>query len=351
MKESLIENAAAQYGDELFGYSIIGDGLIHKTYKISFKKDRPVLLQRLNTTVFKQPEKIIENYCLLQVHLAKTSRTKIPALLTNRDGQYFWIDGENNFWRAFEFVENSFSLSKAENAAQVFAAAKCFGRFTKSLEGINTAQLNIVIPHFHDLSLRYKQFEEATSKPSPERKTDAVDLISELGSRKKLVTFYEQLDNKDYPSRVMHHDCKISNILFHSLTNEIICPVDLDTVMPGKFFSDLGDMIRTMACSVDETSRDWETILIKKENYKAILKGYLEGIENSFTIKELAHLHYAGLIMIYMQTLRFVTDFLNNDVYYQTTYKEQNLDRAKNQLILLKQLEDFLKEEYNLHLY
>jgi Ser/Thr protein kinase RdoA (MazF antagonist) len=144
-----------------------------------------------------------------------------------------------------------------------------------------------------------------------------------------------------YPTRIMHHDCKISNILFENGTGAVICPVDLDTVMPGKYFSDIGDMIRTMACTEEENSKAWELIDVKKDNYTAIINGYLEGMRDNLTASELKHIHKPGLLLTYMQCIRFVTDFLNNDIYYRTTYPEQNLNRALNQLILLEKLETF----------
>jgi thiamine kinase-like enzyme len=145
---------------------------------------------------------------------------------------------------------------------------------------------------------------------------------------------------------VMHHDAKIANILFSKKTGDVICPVDFDTVMPGYFFSDLGDMIRSMACSLDETSTDFENLTIRKEFYKAIVEGYLSVMKNQFTVSENKYIHYAGLLMIYMQALRYMTDYLNGDIYYKTNYAEQNFDRAKNQVILLKRLEEFFKDEY-----
>jgi hypothetical protein len=146
----------------------------------------------------------------------------------------------------------------------------------------------------------------------------------------------------------MHHDCKISNILFSLRTQQVICPVDLDTVMPGKFFSDLGDMIRTMACSEDENSIAWEKISINEAFYKAILKGYLSRSEAILTQTEKHHIHYAGLLMIFMQGIRFLTDYLRGDIYYKIQYPEQNLNRALNQFILLERLEEFLQREYGL---
>jgi hypothetical protein len=121
--------------------------------------------------------------------------------------------------------------------------------------------------------------------------------------------------------------------------------------MPGKFISDLGDMIRSMACTVDENSTAWEQLDVRPEFYKAIISGYLAGIGNIFTEEEKKNIHYAGLILVYMQALRFIADYLNNDVYYKTTYTEQNLNRATNQLILLEKLEAFLKKEFSFNPY
>ncbi|HEY4877277.1 MAG TPA: phosphotransferase, partial [Puia sp.] len=192
-----------------------------------------------------------------------------------------------------------------------------------------------------------EQFENAVDESSIILLSKATHIISELRQRKNLVDFFQSTQNNPaYPNRVMHHDCKITNILFDKKTEQVICPVDMDTVMPGKFFSDLGDMIRTMICTVDENSSDWEVIEIRPTFYKAILEGYLKGIGNIFSAEEIKNIHYSGLILIYMQSMRFVTDFLQSDIYYKINYPEQNLNRALNQLILLEKLKEFLEKEY-----
>jgi hypothetical protein len=117
--------------------------------------------------------------------------------------------------------------------------------------------------------------------------------------------------------------------------------------MPGYFFSDLGDMIRSMACSYDENSTEFDKITIRKKFYNAILEGYLMVMNKQLTDSEKKYIHYAGLLMIYMQSLRFLTDYLNGDIYYQISYPEQNFNRATNQLTLLGQLEKFLAAEYS----
>ncbi|MEJ7740156.1 MAG: phosphotransferase [Chitinophagaceae bacterium] len=351
MKESIIQKAAAQYGNGVIKIEPLGEGLIHRTSKVSYSNGQPeVVLQCINQRTFSQPENIIHNYLLVYEHLRKTTGpVNIPPLLPTHQHKYFWIDEEDNFWRATRFIPDSYSLRLAETEEHAYASARCFAEFTRSLTGIDTALLNVIIPDFHNLQSRYHQFEESIGQASMMRLLRSTHVISELRQRKKLVEHYLQFTGTpDYPLRAMHHDCKISNILFdHSET--VICPVDLDTVMPGLFFSDIGDMIRSMACSVDENSTAWENIGIRGSYYQAILNGYLDGIENGLTEKEKTCIHYSGLIMIYMQSLRYVTDYLNNDIYYKTAYAEQNLNRALNQFILLEHLEVYLEKEYNIH--
>ena len=188
--------------------------------------------------------------------------------------------------------------------------------------------------------------------PSPRntcgRMKKAFPLPEELKQRARYANFYDVMtESEEFPKRVMHHDAKIANILFDKETGSVICPVDFDTVMAGYFFSDLGDMIRSMACSLDENSIDFENITIRTDFYKAIVDGYLSVMEKQFTASEKKYIHYAGIIMIYMQALRYMADYLNGDIYYRTNYPEQNFDRAKNQFILLNKLEDFLESQLN----
>jgi hypothetical protein len=348
MTQIIIQKAAAQFGKGQPVIEDLGEGLIHRTHKVRYTDSPPVVLQCINQRTFPLPENIINNYLLVSDYLKrKQDGTRIPALLPTHHNKYFWVAEDELFWRACEYIPNSHSLKVVANAKDAFNAAKCFGGLTRSLVGLDPETLHIIIPDFHNLQFRYKQFEEAISKAGITRLLRATHVISELRQRKNLVDFYLQLgDTEKYPTRIMHHDCKIGNILFDENTGEVLCPVDLDTLMPGKFFSDLGDMIRTMVCPVDENSVMWEEITINGEYYNAIFTGYLEGTGNMLTGEENRNLHYAGLMMTYMQCLRFVTDFLQNDIYYKTTYPEQNLNRALNQLILLEQLEKYLGEEF-----
>jgi hypothetical protein len=346
MDNILIEKAAVQFGLGVPTIGLLGEGLIHRTYKVSFTNSGPIVLQCINQTSFSQPENIINNYRLIQEYLRQKPGNRIPALLAARDGKYYWRDPEENFWRATEFINNSYAVTLPRNTEEVCAAAKCFARFTQALSGINTSRFDVIIPNFHNLAYRYQQFEDAVLTACQERLQKATHIISSIRSRHALVDFYNDVEknNRDYPVRIMHHDCKISNVLFDKTSQSVICPVDLDTVMPGKYFSDMGDMIRTMTCTVEENSTAWEAIDIKADYYNAIISGYREGMGDSLSKAEQDNIHQSGLILTYMQCLRFIADFLNNDIYYKTLYPEHNLNRALNQLILLEKLEEFISK-------
>lgn len=349
MNEAIIEAAARQFGHGKPVIDNLGNGLIHHTYKVDFAGEgssQSIVLQSINRHMFKQPENIIYNYRLVYESIASNNGLYIAPLIPTHEGKWYWVDGQGSFWRATGFVAGSYTQTIPNTAAEVHKTAQCFGHFTRSLNAIDTAQLKVIIPHFHDLALRYTQFEQAVSTAAIGRLLKSTHVIAELRQRKKLVDFYEFIlqHPSDYHTRVMHHDCKPSNILLDSKTHQALCPVDLDTVMPGLYFSDVGDMIRSMSATQDENSTQWEAIAINADFYNAIIAGYLEGIGDNFTPAEKKHIHQAGLMMVYMQSLRFVTDFLNNDIYYKTDYPEQNLNRALNQLILLEKLEEFVGE-------
>jgi hypothetical protein len=351
----LVKKAAEQFiHSQDFSIASFGHGLIHHTYKITGRHDQEsLLLQAINRSIFKNPEDILANYGVIyQYLLDHPGHSRIPAPLKTHHDKFLWKDELANCWRATEFIKHSYSPTTPSDEKSAYTVARCFARFTASLAGLNTDILKEIIPGFHDLSARYRQFEESLKKASLEKLLKATHVIAELRERKSLVNLFELIRaGTNYPFRVMHHDCKISNILFEEQSNQVICPVDLDTVMPGKFFSDPGDMIRTMACSVDEDSCQWEAIQIYPSFYQAILEGYLEGAGDIFTSDEKSRIHFSGLIMIFMQALRFLTDFLSQDAYYKTNYPEQNLNRSLNQLILLERLEDFLTSNYSLELH
>ncbi len=323
----------------------MNNGLINHSYKIIPQLKPSFLLQQINKNVFPSPEDVQSNYIYISRYAQfefTGLRLPYPQQFDNDKTLYKDIDG--NYWRAFEFIEKSHSLKVAETPAQAEAAAKAFANFTVAFKGMNLDNLRIVIPDFHNLSVRYWQFEESLFVEPNERTVIAERLIDELRMRERYKYFYQTIDSSgEFPLRVMHHDAKITNVLFDNTTNKVICLVDFDTVMPGYFFSDLGDLIRTLVPPVDEASTEFEKIEIRKSFYNAIIDGYLSVMGKILTEQEKKYIHYSGLLMTYIQALRFLTDYLNGDPYYHITYRQQNFDRAFNQFTLLEKLEEFLE--------
>ncbi len=327
----------------------IGNGLINQSFKINIRSSSNIFLQKINKVVFPNPSQIQENYMAVwKFNEQASTGVRLPTPMEFEENKTLFTDKSGDYWRAFEFIDNTKSYNTASTPNQAAATAKTFAYFTKVFSDFNHNQLQIVIPGFHDLNFRYQQFLTSLESTLRNRIEKAALLIIELKTRKVYVDFYNNaMKSNAFIKRVMHHDAKISNVLFDKKTDNVIGAVDLDTVMPGYIFSDLGDMIRSMVSSVDETNTDLKKISIRKDFYETIVSGYIEIIGEQLTSAEKEHIHFAGLFMIYMQALRFITDYLNGDNYYQITYTEQNYDRAKNQFTLLNRLEEFLTEDYN----
>ena len=328
----------------------LGAGLINQSYKITSQySGDSFLLQKINTHVFTEPENVQNNYELIWKYISANSVDfYMPEPKYFPDNQTLFRDSKNNYWRIFEFIGNSYTPSTFK-VKQAKDAAIIFGEFASCMDEFDAEQLHIVIPGFHDLSLRYKQFELSLRTDNSRRLIKTALLADELKKRERYANFYDVIiESEEFPRRVMHHDAKIANVLYDKDDDEVLCPVDFDTTMPGYFFSDLGDMIRTMTCPVDENSVDFEKITVRKKFYEAIIEGYLKSMNDHLTASEKKYIHYAGLLMTYMQALRFLSDYLNGDVYYKVDYKEQNFDRAKNQLTLLEKLEKFIKVNYTM---
>jgi Ser/Thr protein kinase RdoA (MazF antagonist) len=330
---------------------LIGNGLINLSYKVTSKlTGGSILLQEINQHVFPEPAILQGNYELLWNYLRSENIPFVLPQPKNFAGDTdLFFDSRDHCWRVFEFIDGAQTFSIAENPAQAKTVARTFAGFTASFKTFDIDRLQATIPGFHNLSLRFKQFQESLHSHHFDRLLKSASLIDELKQREKYANFYDVVtESPEFPQRVMHHDAKISNILFDEESGQVICPVDFDTVMPGYYFSDLGDMIRSMACSHDEDAKDLENLLIRKEFYLTILEGYLEVMGDQLTTAEKKYIHYTGVLIVYMQALRFLTDYLNGDVYYRVNNPEQNFARANNQLTLLKRLEDFLKLEFGL---
>lgn len=315
-----------------------GSGLINSTWKIK-EAGEAYILQKINSDIFKHPQHIADNIETIGNHLSQHHPhyffvKPIAAL----NGKTMLYAADKGYYRLFPFVKNSHTNNIAETAQQAFEAAQQFGRFTKALSSMPAHKLKTTLPEFHNLSMRYNQFQQACSTGNSLRVAEAQGEIQFLHRQNHIVSTFEKITTSPvFKLRVTHHDTKISNVLFDP-HNKGICVIDLDTVMPGFFISDVGDMMRTYLSPVSEEEKDFAKIEIRDEYFKAILEGYLHEMADELTSEEADHFVYAGLFMIYMQAVRFLTDHLNNDSYYGAVYDGQNLVRAKNQITLLKRL-------------
>lgn len=315
-----------------------GSGLINNTWLIS-ENGKEFVLQRINCKVFKQPFDIASNIRSIAGYLQiqHPDYLFISPRKTITGDEMIFIENEGYF-RVLPFVKNSYTIDIVNTPAQAYEAARQFGRFTNLLSDFPVDILKITLPDFHNLPLRYCQFEKAITEGNKERINAASTLINFLKEQQGIVATSEQIiRDPGFKKRVTHHDSKINNVLFDE-NDHGLCVIDLDTVMPGYFISDFGDMMRTYLSPVSEEEKDLSKIEIREDYFKAIADGYLSEMGNVLTTVEKQFMVYAGKFMTYMQALRFLTDHLNNDIYYGSRYEGHNFIRANNQATLLKKI-------------
>lgn len=306
----------------------IGNGHINKTFKVDTKEES-YILQRINNKVFTKPEIISSNLELAREHLAINH----PDYLFIAPLHKLVYDEEGYPWRIYPYIENTYTIDEVSNVDQAYKAAKAFGKFGRLMEGADLSKFKPTIERFHDLALRYQQFESALASTTTGLKKSAASEIEAAIKNKTIVDQYNELINsKTLKPGIFHNDTKINNILFDQ-QGSAVAVIDLDTVMEGYFIYDLGDLVRTMVSPVSEEEKDLEKIVVRKEFYSAMIEGYLSEMPVD---KSLAP--FAGIMMTYIMAIRFLADYLRGNTYYHTTYPDQNLVRAKNQLRLIELL-------------
>lgn len=302
----------------------IGSGHINKTYKVG-----AYILQKINTNVFKDPGIIANNLEIARQHLSLNHPDYLfIAPLKN-------VVHKGDHWRLYPYIEHSYTIDEATSVAQAFEAAQAFGKFGRFMQGCDISRINPTIERFHDLALRYDQFELALASTSTELKIVAAKEIQTAIKYRKLVDHYNSIiKSNTLKPGIFHNDTKINNVLFDRATGKAIAIIDLDTVMEGYFIYDLGDLVRTLVSPVSEEEKDLDKIVVRKDFYNAVIDGYTSEMKVD---KSLAS--FAGMMMTYIMALRFLADFLRGNTYYHITYADQNLVRARNQLRLVELLE------------
>jgi hypothetical protein len=274
-------------------------------------------------------------------HNASTGPLIIPEPLLTKDGASLTTDAGGSFYRCFTFIPGTISFDRVEDPLLAFEAARLFGRFIHELSDLPPGEIGITIPDFHDLGKRYLSFREAVQSGLPERKQKAAREIEILEHHAGLSIWYDTLVSEyGLPERVCHKDTKINNVLIDKQTRKAVCVIDLDTVMPGSILSDFGDMVRTFTNNADEDEPDTEQVFCSIRIFESLAKGFLTETMPMLEKVETDNLVFGAKYLTCMQSVRFLTDYLNGDVYYKTKYEEHNLVRTKNQVKLLQSIEE-----------
>lgn len=322
-------------------------GNINETYVIVFPKCR-YILQLLNAHVYYSPIGVMNNTRLIVDHIRKkciyrgynAHNTVLNFIKTKYNQDLAIIDHE--YWRCSEYIENSYSLEKVNNIMDFHQIGKAIGNFQDLLSDFPAKVLDDTIKHFHDTPYRYNNFLEVVKLDKYDRVKEAFEEIAFIKERSnKLGVIIDLLKEGKIPCRVTHNDTKASNVLLDKNTNEFLCLIDLDTVMKGSLLFDYGDALRYGASITTEDDENLDRVDIDLKWVKFFTKGFFEELNiNNINSEEIKHL-YDGLWVITIElAMRFLQDYLDGDHYFRTSKEKHNLIRAKNQLQLLKKIEE-----------
>lgn len=326
----------------------ITSGHINDTMLVTMSGGERFVFQRINKNVFADIPGLIMNKVKISDHLHRKladlpeheRRRRALTFLKSKGGSYYKLDDNGDFWHATYFIEGSRNFETVNSSDVAYEGGRLFGSFIRQTQDMDPNDLLEVIPHFHDMSFRFEQFDEALKKGRKDRIQKAETLIKLARDLQEEMTILENLKNAGrIRVRVTHNDTKISNALFDS-KGKGLCVIDTDTVMPGIVHYDFGDAIRTICNSSAEDEIDLSKVTFNKEFYSSYSKGYLEALGNTVSDFEIDYFPLAAKTMIFIMALRFLTDYLNSDRYYKTSYPEHNLTRSRNQFKLLKSFEE-----------
>lgn len=333
---------------DFVGYDVIKDGLINNTFLLKFKdgdKESKYILQQINTVAFKNPEGLMQNVFGVTEYLTKMDGDKACRSTLHfhktTDGKNFYRDEEGRCFRVYDYVDNAYTCQRIEKPEQFYNAGKAFGEFQRKLADYPIDTLFDTIPNFHNTANRFNNLVKAIEENKSGR-ADNVKAEIEFALQRKADTrvLLDLVDEGKIPVRVTHNDTKLNNVLFDDETHEGICVIDLDTIMPGLSLYDFGDAIRFGANTAAEDEKDVSLVDIDLELYEAFTKGFLESAGESLTETEIEYLPFSAKLMTLECGMRFLTDYIDGDVYFKTSYPEHNLVRTRTQFALVKAIED-----------
>ncbi len=351
-KEIITAFEAFQRGGSIVNVSQITAGLINATYLVETDKNEKYILQKINTFVFKNPDELMANIVGVTKYLTEKiteaggdyKRENLNFLPCN-SGKYYFRDENDGAWRMYIYVDEALTYNKPKNDDTFRSAGRSFGRFMKLLADYPAATLHETIKNFHYTPARYDNFLKAAEADVKGRKAVCESEIQFVLDRKadthKLT---DLIASGELPLRVTHNDTKLNNVLFDINTDKSICVIDLDTIMPGLSLYDFGDSIRSGANMAAEDEADLSKVGIDLALFEAYVDGYLSETAESLCDAELENLAFGAKLMTFECGMRFLTDYLEGDVYFRTTRPEHNIERARNQFALVADMEKHMDE-------
>ncbi len=322
----------------------MGNGLINDTYRVVTDMGPGYVLQRINNAIFKDVDLLQNNIEAVTGHIRgklvaageqDVERKVLEFIPLKEGGKTYWTDGVE-YWRVSKLIKDSVTIETV-NPEYSYYAGKAFGEFQAMLADI-PQQLGETIPDFHNMELRARQLKEAVAADAAGRmdSEEVQSILAEINESVEEMCKAERLHREGVlPKRICHCDTKVSNMLFDKEGN-VLCVIDLDTVMPSFIFSDYGDFLRTAANKVAEDCPEIDKVEFNMEIFKAFTKGYIESASVFLTPVEKENLPYAVALFPFMQAVRFFADYINGDTYYKIKYPEHNLVRTRNQVALFR---------------
>jgi len=325
-----------------------GNGHINETF-LTVHGERRYILQRMNTNVFPDPDGLMENILGVTAHIrSKATADKERASLTvipTLDGKPYYRDADCSCWRLYDFVEGTVTYETVRSAEDFRKCAEAFGVFQRQLADYPAEKLHESINNFHNTPWRYENLIKAAQKDALGRLSDVKEEFEFAKARKNFCEIFENARKEGrLPLRVTHNDTKLNNILFDEKSGAPICVIDLDTVMPGYSVNDFGDSIRFGANTAVEDETDLSKVKLDLSLFEAYAEGFIKGCNGSLTEAELDLLPEGAMMMTLECGMRFLTDYLDGDVYFRIHREKHNLDRARNQFALVADMEKKLGE-------
>ena len=328
---------------EIESISLLGEGFINDTYIVKTASSTPnYILQRKNHYVFPNVPAMMDNIAAVTAHIKGKVADPMRQTLTitpARDGKlYAEVDG--NFWAACLYIEGSKCYDRADSTTLARQGGAGIGQFQALLADFDTP-LYETIKGFHNIRYRFEQWDAAVTADRVGRVAELSDQIEWIESRREqMLAFWSLVEEGTIPTRVTHNDTKISNILFDADTNQVLCAIDLDTVMSSTSLNDFGDAIRSYTNTGAEDDRDLSKVSMSLEMFKGYAEGYLSQRRSTLAQSEIDWLAFSARYITYEQVLRFLMDYIDGDKYYRTTSPDHNLVRTHAQYKLLQSMEE-----------